>query len=166
MNILSISCENALRWMSQDFTDDWSTLVQVMAWYSLTWSHYLSLCWPWFISSYGVTSPQWVKLQNLDSRIHCLEKHKLRNSSICPQKLSYSFLLKIPYPCDLLNAALKKCTFFPSKSCIPLKISDNFLYFLRIQETLLYMYFPSSFGKQDALRSWLSSVSLRFLFQV
>ena len=32
--ILNVSCEIALRWMPQDLTDDKSTLVQVMAWYS------------------------------------------------------------------------------------------------------------------------------------
>ena len=32
VDILSFSCEIALRWMPQDFTDDKSTLGQVMAW--------------------------------------------------------------------------------------------------------------------------------------
>ena len=41
-----ISCEIALIWMSLDFTDDQSTLVQVMAWYHQATSHYLSQCWP------------------------------------------------------------------------------------------------------------------------
>ena len=44
----SISCEIALIWMSLDFTDDQSTLVQV------------SPCWPRSLSPYGVTRPQWV----------------------------------------------------------------------------------------------------------
>ena len=41
-----ISCEIALIWMSLDFTDDQSTLVQVMAWCRQATSHYLSQCWP------------------------------------------------------------------------------------------------------------------------
>ena len=41
-----ISCEIALIWMSLDFTDDQSTLVQVMVWCHQATSHYLSQCWP------------------------------------------------------------------------------------------------------------------------
>ena len=37
-----ISCEIALIWMSLDFIDDQSTLVQVMAWCRQATSHYLS----------------------------------------------------------------------------------------------------------------------------
>ena len=39
-----ISCEMVLIWMSLDFTDDQSTLVQVMAWCCQAPSHYLSQC--------------------------------------------------------------------------------------------------------------------------
>ena len=39
-------CEIALIWMSLDFTDDQSTLVQIMAWCRQATSHYLSQCWP------------------------------------------------------------------------------------------------------------------------
>ena len=46
--------------MSLDFTDDQSTLVQVMAWCCQATSHYLSQCWPRSLSPYGVTRPQWV----------------------------------------------------------------------------------------------------------
>ena len=42
----AISCEIALRLMSLDFIDDMVTLVQIMAWYHQTSSHYLSHCWP------------------------------------------------------------------------------------------------------------------------
>ena len=55
-----ISCEIALRWLSLDLTDDKSTLDQVMAWCRQATSHYLSLCWPRYLLSYGVTRPQWV----------------------------------------------------------------------------------------------------------
>ena len=56
-----ISCETVLIWMSLDFTDDQSTLVQVMAWCRQATSHYLSQCWPRSPSPYGITRPQWVK---------------------------------------------------------------------------------------------------------
>ena len=54
-----ISCEIPLIWMTLDFTDDKSTLVQVMAWCRQATSHYLSQCWPRSLSPYGVTT-QWV----------------------------------------------------------------------------------------------------------
>ena len=56
-----ICYEIALIWMSLDFTDDQSTLVQVMAWCHQATSHYLNQCWPRYMSPYGVTRPQWVK---------------------------------------------------------------------------------------------------------
>ena len=56
-----ISCEIDIIWMSLDFTDDQSTLVQVMAWCRQATSHYLSQCWPRSPSLYGITKPQWVK---------------------------------------------------------------------------------------------------------
>ena len=48
--------------MSQDFTDDQSTLLQVMAWCRQATSHYLSQCLPRSLSPYGATRPQWVKI--------------------------------------------------------------------------------------------------------
>ena len=55
------SKDNALRWMPRDFTDNKSTLVQVMAWCRQAASHNLSQCWPSFMSPNGVTRPQWVE---------------------------------------------------------------------------------------------------------
>ena len=52
-----ICCEIALIWMSLDFTDDQSTLVQVMAWCRQATSHCLSQYWPRSLSPYGVTRP-------------------------------------------------------------------------------------------------------------
>ena len=49
-----ISCEIALIWVSLDFTDDQSTLVQVMAWCRQATSHYLSQCWPSSLASLGL----------------------------------------------------------------------------------------------------------------
>ena len=60
IDVGGISCEIALLWMSLDFTDDQSTLVQVMAWCCQATSHYLSQCWPRSLWPYGVTRPLWV----------------------------------------------------------------------------------------------------------
>ena len=46
--------------LSKDFTDDKSTLVQVMAWCRQAPSHYLSQCCPRSLSPYRITRPQWV----------------------------------------------------------------------------------------------------------
>ena len=59
---LGISCEIALRWLSLKLTDDESTLAQVMAWCLMAPSHHLSQCWLNYISTYGTTRPQWVKM--------------------------------------------------------------------------------------------------------
>ena len=52
--------EIVLIWMSLDFINDQSTLVQVMAWCDQATSHYLSQCWSRSLSPYSVTRPQWV----------------------------------------------------------------------------------------------------------
>ena len=64
-----ISCEIAVIWISLVFTDDQSTLVQVMAWCHQATSHYLSQCWPRSLSPYGVTRPQWVNGSRFFSNI-------------------------------------------------------------------------------------------------
>ena len=53
----SIAREIALRWLSLVLTDGKSTFVQVMAWCHQATSHYLSQCWPRFMSPYGITRP-------------------------------------------------------------------------------------------------------------
>ena len=58
-----ISLEIAHRCLSQDFTDDKSTLVQVMVWCHQATNHYLSQCCPRSLSPYGITRLQWVNLQ-------------------------------------------------------------------------------------------------------
>ena len=68
-----ISCEIALRRMPLDLTDDKSTLVQVMVWCHQATSHYLSQCWPRFMLPYGVTRPQWVKLNSACRRFNKLQ---------------------------------------------------------------------------------------------
>ena len=70
-----ISYEIALIWMSLDFTDDQSTLVQVMAWCRQATSHYLNQCWPRAMSPYYVIIPQW------------------DNCAICPERYGHSFVV-------------------------------------------------------------------------
>ena len=60
IGIFRSSHDNALRRMTQDLTDDKSTLVQVMAWCLQATRHYLSQCWLSSLSPYGVARPQWV----------------------------------------------------------------------------------------------------------
>ena len=67
-----ISCEIALTWMSLDFTDDQSTLVQVMAWCRQATSHCLSQCWPRSLSPYGITRPCLYASLSLNELNNCL----------------------------------------------------------------------------------------------
>ena len=56
------SRETALMWLSQDLTDDESTLAQVMAWCHKATSHDLNQCWQTSTTPTGVTRSQWVYL--------------------------------------------------------------------------------------------------------
>ena len=55
-----IPCKIALMWISLDFTNDQSALVQVMAWCRQATSHYIGQCWSRSLLPYGVARPQWV----------------------------------------------------------------------------------------------------------
>ena len=68
-----ISSKIALRWMPQNITNEKSTLVQVMAWCCQTTSHYLSQCWPRFMSPCSVTRPQWVKMNFVERKCFCFD---------------------------------------------------------------------------------------------
>ena len=57
------NCPNTCVSMSLNFTDDQSTLVQVMAWCRQATSHCLSQCWPRFLLPYGVTRPERVNAE-------------------------------------------------------------------------------------------------------
>ena len=57
-----VSWTLALMWIPQNFTNEKLTLVQVMAWCHQATSHYLSQCWPRFISPYGITRPESVNI--------------------------------------------------------------------------------------------------------
>ena len=74
-----ISYEIALRWMSQDLTDDLSTLVQVMAWCRQVPSHNLSQCWPRSMSPNGVTRPQGVRENVIVSMVRHFTSIRLIN---------------------------------------------------------------------------------------
>ena len=63
IDVWVITCDIALIWMSLDFADDQSTLVQVMAWCRQATSHYLSQWWPRSLSPYGVNRPEWVNIK-------------------------------------------------------------------------------------------------------
>ena len=70
--------------MPLDLTDDKSTLVQVMAWCRQATSLYLRQCWPRFLSPYGVTRPQWVKIVivwNLAQKQLSLTFHRSRSAT-------------------------------------------------------------------------------------
>ena len=67
-----IAHEISSRWMSLDFTDDKSTLVQVMAWCRQATSHYLNQCWPRSLAPYGVTRPQWINTGQCNGCDHWL----------------------------------------------------------------------------------------------
>ena len=60
-----VSCNMSIRWMSLYLPDDKSILAQVMAWCRQATSHYLSQCWPRYLSPYGITRPQWVNHSNI-----------------------------------------------------------------------------------------------------
>ena len=106
-----ISCKIALRRMLLDFTDDKSTLVQVMAWCRQATSHYLSQCWPRFMSPYGVTGPQWVKglipllIDNSNSTDRTCHCHEIDNWYICTVEYHYN---TIQY--TILHTAVQKLT--------------------------------------------------------
>ena len=69
-DILSTFCGTGLRWMPQNPIDDKSALVWVMACCHQATNNYLSQCWPKSMSPYGITKPQWVKV-NMKQYIKC-----------------------------------------------------------------------------------------------
>ena len=95
VNGWGISCETALIWTSLDFTDDQSTLVQVMAWCCQATSHCLSPCWPQSLSPYGVTRPQWVK-ENVVGSVVC-------NISLMVNEERWVNVYSEPYGCQCVG---------------------------------------------------------------
>ena len=68
---LGACCEIVPRWLQQNLSNVKSTLVQVMAWCRQATSHYLNQCWPRFLTSYGITRPQWVNIWHWDTTPTC-----------------------------------------------------------------------------------------------
>ena len=82
IDIWSTSCEIALWWMSKHLTNDQSTLVQVMAWCHQATSHYLSQCWPIYMTPYCVPRPQWVNMSS-----HIPPNYKVTDKGIAYEKI-------------------------------------------------------------------------------
>ena len=98
-----IFLEIAHRCLSQDFTDDKSILVQVMAWCHQATSHYLSQCCPRSLSPYGVTRPQWVNsLSSSDMHLYT-KQHWFRQWLVAwPAPSHY-----LNQCCDIVNLTLR-----------------------------------------------------------
>ena len=75
---LGTHCDTAPSWMSQNCTNGKWTLAQVTAWCRQETNHYLSQCWPRFMSPYGIIRPQWKKRNQL-AMIYC---HFSRNIAL------------------------------------------------------------------------------------
>ena len=122
--------------MSLDFTDDQSTLFQVMAWCCQATSHYLSQCWLRSLSQYGVTRPQWVNWKlgskfwrNFDKNTtifiqeKCIGKSGLQISShfvlILPLCAMQYYKYKV-----MLAGALTACHLWHRLTLIPAWISN------------------------------------------
>ena len=119
-----ISCEIALIWMSLDFTDDQSTLVQVMAWCHQATSHYLNQCWPRSPKPYGVTRPQWVNSlwpsdatcnrRTWSTLVQVMDCHLFSAKPLPGPMLTYC---KLDY-LDKISVKLKLKSRFHSRKCI------------------------------------------------
>ena len=109
-----IFCKIALRGMSMDFTDDVSTLVQVIAW--------CRQCWPRSMSQYGVTRPQCVNINTIDAGFIIRFPFDKR---IC-----FSFACHQLGKCYLTNLVLRNWSWH----CF----ANHTTYFLIINEVQLY----------------------------
>ena len=79
--------------MPLDLTDDKSTLVQVMAWCCQATNHYLSQCWPRYMSPNDITRPQWVNLKIQKMIILCFDNLYARIIVMTGSKPDYLFPL-------------------------------------------------------------------------
>ena len=77
--------------MPLNLTEDKSTMVQVMAWCCQATSHYLSQCWPRFISPNGITRPQyWINWME-----NGWTTHKRHRSVLHPCKETLGCLMSV-----------------------------------------------------------------------
>ena len=117
-----------LRWMSLDPSDCNSTLVQVMACCCQATSHYLSQCWPRFMSPCGIIRPQWVYLTFPRPRWHTLHESVLQyfitNTKEC------SALIDLHCSEIFLESACQKVTLY--KPLMP--VLKCYLFFIRVAQ--------------------------------
>ena len=99
IDVVSISRKMSLRWIPQDLIDDYSTLVQVMAWCHQATSHYLSPCWPRTRSPYGVsiTRPKLIIMNEVTKWLCACQISPGFPSNLCQSQITeYCFIdLKI-----------------------------------------------------------------------
>ena len=69
-SIWSTKYEIIISWMSQNFTNEKWTLVEVMAWCHHVTSRHLNQCWPRSLSPYGIIRPQWVTAEVNYNMVH------------------------------------------------------------------------------------------------
>ena len=103
IDIVSISRSTVLRWIPKDFTDDKSTLVQVMAWCHQATSHHLSQCWPRSMSPYGISRPQRVTYYICIIIYHCWHMSYHQTSSISHTKSQHLNVSRLVLQLSLPN---------------------------------------------------------------
>ena len=86
-------------WPTLNAFDDKSTLLQVMAWWRQTTSHYVSQCprTTWTMSPYGVTRPWWVNVSSLQNK--CQTAYPDRLNLGRSGKLSFFIIYKFWQNC-------------------------------------------------------------------
>ena len=126
LRITSISCETALQWIPQNTFDDKPMLVKIMAWQQ---------CWPSFMLSYGITRPQWVKIDKITNYSRtCHWNWKIitmMNFSSKWQLLVQSVMINSsmwPPLYILLNKAWKECIIMWYNVNICFKAHSNFFH--------------------------------------
>ena len=89
IDISSISSEIIFRWIPQAFTDEKSTLIQVMNWCCQATRHHTNKCHLSSMSPYGITKGQWVDMHSYNVFyimviqcalcVHCEKFHFIEN---------------------------------------------------------------------------------------
>ena len=133
-------CEITLRRMSLDLTEYKSTLVQVMAWCRQAPSHYLSQCWPSFLSPYGELSCS--RLSNWFSLL-CLRPWMKHLPPVWQLTLSLCFKWQL-----ICKSAIMEITFILiSWLCVRFYYLPRFrlLFSLQIFLTLKYHFYTKYF---------------------
>ena len=107
----------AHRCLSQDLTDDKSTLVQVMAWCHQATSHYLNQCWSRSMPWHGTSKPQWVNCTKL-----CLQTYNSHKTPhTCEGKLwgVYCKYFKDSLPVPSRACKLSNCSMYALSDSSP-----------------------------------------------